>query len=268
MSAATPPPVDDRARLFAEQRDVETTLATRQEVARRTRRSLLTGAAALSAGAFAWRWLQTRPDDGNIPWPLRRGFELNEAVWETLYDPGRLAPEFDLADAEDIRVNGTIGLRTPIDLAAWRLLVGDPVGNLVAELALEEIQALPTVEQVTEHKCIEGWSNVVHWTGTPAAELVTRWPRLLADTRYASIATPDLEYYVGLDLDTLLHPQTLLAWGINGEPLPLEHGAPLRLVTPLHYGIKAIKRIGSIQFTVERPVDYWAQRGYDWDSSH
>ena len=65
-----------------------------------------------------------------------------------------------------------------------------------------------------------------------------------------------------------LHPQTLLCYELNGEPLTAQHGAPLRLVTPLKYGIKQIKRIGTLTFTDERPADFWAQRGYDWHAGH
>jgi DMSO/TMAO reductase YedYZ molybdopterin-dependent catalytic subunit len=61
-----------------------------------------------------------------------------------------------------------------------------------------------------------------------------------------------------------MHPQTLLAWEHNGKPLELNHGAPLRLAIPVKYGIKNIKRIGSIQYTNTRPGDYWYEEGYDW----
>ena len=86
--------------------------------------------------------------------------------------------------------------------------------------------------------------------------------------RYVSLVTPDESYYVGWDMPSILHPQTLLAYEMNGSPLTMEHGAPLRLATATKYGIKQIKRIGRIEFTDERPADYWAERGYDWYSGH
>jgi DMSO/TMAO reductase YedYZ molybdopterin-dependent catalytic subunit len=89
-----------------------------------------------------------------------------------------------------------------------------------------------------------------------------------AAASYVSLATPDEEYFVGLDMASASHPQTLLCYEMNGRPLSLDHGAPLRLVTQLKYGIKQIKRIGTIRFTVDRPADYWAQRGYDWYAGH
>ena len=75
-------------------------------------------------------------------------------------------------------------------------------------------------------------------------------------------------YYVGLDIESALHPQTLLCYAMDDRPLSLGHGAPLRLVIPVKYGIKNIKRIGTIRFTDERPADYWAERGYDWYAGH
>jgi DMSO/TMAO reductase YedYZ molybdopterin-dependent catalytic subunit len=69
---------------------------------------------------------------------------------------------------------------------------------------------------------------------------------------------------VGLDNASALHPQTLLCYEMQGAPLTSEHGAPLRLVTPVKYGIKNIKRIGAIKFQDTRPADFWAEQGYDW----
>ena len=74
----------------------------------------------------------------------------------------------------------------------------------------------------------------------------------------------DGAYYVSVDMATMRHPQTLLAYDNFGEPISDRNGAPLRLATPLKYGIKQIKRIGTIQFTNSQPRDYWGDRGYDW----
>jgi DMSO/TMAO reductase YedYZ molybdopterin-dependent catalytic subunit len=65
-----------------------------------------------------------------------------------------------------------------------------------------------------------------------------------------------------------VHPQTLLCYEMDGRPLTPEHGAPLRLVIPVKYGIKNLKQIGTIRFTDVRPADYWAERGYDWYAGH
>jgi DMSO/TMAO reductase YedYZ molybdopterin-dependent catalytic subunit len=82
--------------------------------------------------------------------------------------------------------------------------------------------------------------------------------------RYVGFETPDGGYYVSIDMESLLHPQTLLVYEMNGAPLSMEHGAPLRLIIPIKYGIKSIKRIGTLYFSDTRPPDYWAERGYDW----
>lgn len=147
-------------------------------------------------------------------------------------------------------------------------------------LTLDDIKNLPRVEMTTELKCIEGWSTVVNWAGARFSDFLQRFlpntkngsPPDVSRTQdfvpYVSLVTPDGGYYVGMDMPSILHPQTLLCYEMNGEPLTLAHGAPLRLVTPTKYGIKQIKRIGRIAFTAERPADFWAERGYDWYSGH
>lgn len=148
-------------------------------------------------------------------------------------------------------------------------------------LTMEDIKRLPRVEMTTELKCIEGWSEIVHWAGARLADFAALYQPMTRDgsspdlrnrpqdlVRYVGLETPDSEYYVGMDMPSALHPQTLLCYEMNGEPLSMQHGAPLRLVTPVKYGIKHIKRIGRITFTDERPDDFWAERGYDWYSGH
>ena len=130
----------------------------------------------------------------------------------------------------------------------------------------------------TELRCIEGWSD-----GRALGRRAAGRPRLGSPvwrpaaagrtTRqdlldYAALETPDGDYYVGLDMASALHPQTLLCYEMDGQPLTPEHGAPLRLVIPVKYGIKNLKRIGTIRFTDVRPADYWAERGYDWYAGH
>lgn len=89
------------------------------------------------------------------------------------------------------------------------------------------------------------WCQIVHWGGARLADFIARYGR---DAPFVGLATPDREYYVGLDRNSALHSQSLLAYQMNGQPLTQPHGAPLRLVCPLKYGVKSIKRIGSIQF--------------------
>jgi DMSO/TMAO reductase YedYZ molybdopterin-dependent catalytic subunit len=195
---------------------------------------------------------------------------LNEEIWRDLYRPTRLAPVFPKTQAvAEARENGDIGIESEVDPSEWRLLVEGTGDEALATdgLTLDAIKSLPRIEMVTELKCIEGWSQIVQWAGARFSDFVSQYAPG-AMTEYVSMETPDGEYYVGLDRDSALHPQTLLAYEMNDAPLTTAHGAPLRLVIPLKYGIKNIKRIGTIRFTDRRPTDYWAERGYDWYAGH
>ena len=79
--------------------------------------------------------------------------------------------------------------------------------------------------------------------------------------------TPDGTYYVGLDMKSAMHPQTLLCYEMNDLPLPENHGAPLRLIIPVKYGVKNLKRIGKIFFSDLPPRDYWHDAGYEYDAA-
>ncbi len=182
--------------------------------------------------------------------------EFNERVSRALLGPGRLTPTFAKELAKEPRANGQVGLEDDVE-EDWKLTVEGPSG--ARQLSLAELQTLPAVEMTTELMCVEGWSEIVSWKGTRLSNIAPD-----KAPEYVSLKTPDESYFVGLDLESALHPQTLLAWEMNGQPLTPEHGAPLRLVIPVKYGIKNIKRIGTIQFTAQRPKDYWNDRGYDW----
>lgn len=239
----------------------------RWQLRRMTRRSFATGSVAAAIGAAGLRWLKSAAPDDGIPWPLRRMLQFNERLTQGYFDPDRLAPTFDVSLAREPRVNGHYGIRDNIDLAAWRLKILRSGDQPVVErtLPIQAILELPRFEMVTEFKCVEGWSQVVHWGGARLADFIARYGH---DTPFVGLATPDREYYVGLDRSSALHSQSLLAYEMNGQPLTQPHGAPLRLVCPLKYGVKSIKRIGSIQFAQHRPADYWAERGYDWYLGH
>jgi DMSO/TMAO reductase YedYZ molybdopterin-dependent catalytic subunit len=106
---------------------------------------------------------------------------------------------------------------------------------------------------------------VCHWSGAPFSDFAKKYlPPGQKIAKYVYMATAGEDYYVGLDAKSALHPQTLLAYEQNGQPLENAHGAPLRLAIPVKYGIKNIKRIGMISFTNQKPEDYWADEGYDW----
>ena len=239
------------------------------------------GAAAL-AGLAGWRWLVTRSAEDGLPWPLRRALEFDERLARGIFRASRRSPEFPRSAARMPRVNGSIGLDSSLDLSAWRLQVVGAAGDHARRsFTLDDIKALPRVEMTTELRCIEGWSTVVHWAGTRLSDLAAVTGSATRSGRpadpvgnaddllgYAALETPDREYYVGLDMASALHPQTLLCYEMDGQPLTPDHGAPLRLVIPVKYGIKSLKQIGTIRFTDRRPADYWAERGYDWYAGH
>lgn len=232
-----------------------------RELKRLTRRGFVTMAAAAGAGYAGWRWLRTRPREDGMQWPLRRALQWNEEVARRYFDEARRSPEFRPSDVSRARVNGRLGLKTPVDAAAWRLRIEGAAGPV--SLTLDDLRSLPRYESVTELKCIEGWSTIVHWAGARMADLMARFPPR-EPPRFLALETPDRGYYVGLDVESAVHPQTLLAYEMNGAPLPELHGAPLRLAIPVKYGIKNLKRIGTIRYTNVRPADFWGERGYDW----
>jgi hypothetical protein len=248
----------------------------RRRMRQQSRRSFLLWGAGLAAGAGAFRWLTTRPEAGDIPWPFRKTLELNGSIAGKYFSDHRLSRTFDPKQTGPDRVNGDIGLDEDVDIESWKLRVeGLASGNGPIMLGLDAIRKLPRVEMTTEFKCIEGWSVIVQWAGARFTDFMKAYPPRTRSgafslnhaeelPAYVSMATPDDGYYVGLDMESMLHPQTLLCYEQNGEPLSQEHGAPLRLVIPVKYGVKNIKRIGTIRYFNERPADYWAERGYDW----
>ena len=233
------------------------------EFRRRSRRSFLVGAAGASAVALGWRWIQNQRTDDGIPQVLRTTLEANEGLWRNL-SQSRSAPEYAVSKATPIQVNGRIGIRTPPDLDHYVVRVEGPDGALLDELDVAAFEALPQRDMVIEHKCIEGWSSIVHWGGARFRDFHERYADRVGDVGYVSLETPDGQYYVGWDFDSIVHPQTMLVLRQGNEPLDDAHGAPLRLATPNKYGIKCLKRIGVIRYTNQRPADYWAERSYDW----
>ncbi len=287
MLSATPSPsgplsVEPKGRSAGEADD-----QVRAQLKRMSRRGFaMAGGAAVALGCMGW-WIASRPLAEGIPWPLRRLLEMNERLARAVFRPTAQAPIFARDRAVEPRPNGNLGMladdglyRAP-DPREWRLRIEGGEADRYRELTLDELRQMPRAEHTTELKCIEGWSAVVHWAGVRlvdvAAEtgLASRSGMPFDAHRpstslyeYVGMATEDGEYYVGLDTPSALHDQTLLCYEMNGEPLTPEHGAPLRLVIPVKYGIKNIKQLASIRFTDTRPADYWAERGYDWFAGH
>ena len=288
---------ENTARILNEKRRLTAPLSddeARKTMGKHSRRSFLVGGIAAVAGYFGYSWLR-KPENFHI---FQSGFKFNESVSQKFFGNNDLAPEFPLSRAGS-RANGNLGLGEDFDVADWDLQVvgvanaqnypqyfadisfgGEdnaprsmdtppapnvPVAGLL--LSLDDIKSLPRIEMTTELKCIEGWSVICNWTGARFSDFAAKFAPP-ENTKYVSLVTPDRAYYVGWDMPSIMHPQTLLAYEMNGVPLTPIHGAPLRLVTTTKYGIKQIKRIGRIEFTDERPADYWAEQGYDWYSGH
>ena len=141
-----------------------------------TRRGFITMAAAAGAGYASWKFLRTRPHESGIEWPLRNALQTNEKLAEAYFSRQRLSPSFRPSDLTRARINGRLGLQAPVDLDAWRLNI-EGASSAVA-LTLDDIRALPRHEQITELRCIEGWSIIVKWTGARLADLIANLCRL------------------------------------------------------------------------------------------
>jgi Oxidoreductase molybdopterin binding domain len=135
-------------------------------------------------------------------------------------------------------------------------------------LTFDDITRLPHHELVTQFKCIEGWSEIVHWGGVRLRDFIAAYPPATNAQgklpKYVYMETPDGDYYTGYHLHECMHPQSLLVTQMAGRPLGQWHGAPLRLHMPIKYGYKQIKRIALIAYTDDKPDDYWTKLGYDW----
>ena len=159
--------------------------------------------------------------------------------------------------------------------ANWRLKIDGLVNKpLSLSLSLTEIKALPARTQVTQHNCDEGWSAIGQWTGVPLAHVLSM-AELAPDARYIVFHCLDemsrgAFYYESIDLFDALHPQTILAYGMNDSDLPTRHGAPLRLRVERHVGYKHAKYINRIEAVARLDRigrgkgGYWEDRGYQW----
>jgi DMSO/TMAO reductase YedYZ molybdopterin-dependent catalytic subunit len=165
------------------------------------------------------------------------------------------------------------------NFADWRLVV-DGLVDRPQKLSLRDLRAMPPRTQITRHDCVEGWSCIGKWTGVPLQAVLDR-AALKPQTRYIvfhCFDTMDDEgsegqaphYYESIDLVDAAHPQTILAYEMNGRTLPVPHGAPLRLRVERQLGYKMAKYLRRIE-AVERfdnigdgNGSYWADRDYEW----
>ena len=231
----------------------------------RTITSLIVFALFTGGCIAAWKWLYKQPKEAGALAPLRKVLDANEIIFANIYSTSNVSKTFAVKDAVPrVRVNGDAGLSKNFDTAAWRLqLVKGPGDTLF--ISLDDIKKLPKTEVIFNFKCIEGWSQVTHWAGVRFSDFAKHYG-LQNQTykHFAGLVTPDKKYYVGIDNRSMMHMQTILCYEMNGAPLPMNQGYPLRLIIPVKYGVKHLKRIGSIYFSNQRPPDYWYERGYDY----
>jgi DMSO/TMAO reductase YedYZ molybdopterin-dependent catalytic subunit len=158
----------------------------------------------------------------------------------------------------------------PSDISGWKLTLDGLASGLSISLNIRNLLTRFSVhEQITRLVCVEGWSAIAWWSGLRFDDLLhvyppvsqAKWARIESSVNLDANGNPD-PYFVSIDLVTAQHPQTLLATHLNGKPLPVEHGAPLRLLVPVKLGLKNIKAITRITYTKDEPPDYWAKRGY------
>jgi DMSO/TMAO reductase YedYZ molybdopterin-dependent catalytic subunit len=210
-------------------------------------------------------------DGGTLEPRLRAFGRVNDWVSEKIFlSPTRLARQYPtsartaLADfpAYSITFNRTGVFPTLPDPDAWTLQVGGLVKQPV-RLTSAMLEGLPRVTYTVKHHCVEGWTAIATWTGVPVAAVVNM-VQPTAAARYLRFDSFDSRYYNGWDLASAMHPQTILAYAYNDRPLQMNHGAPLRLYSPIKLGYKLTKYLTAMTFTSERPGGYWEDQGYPW----
>src|SRR6478736_2046162 len=210
---------------------------------------------------------------------------LTRVSQRALFSPTALAREYSEADLSPaFRANGSTDPGDPdykahaaSGFADWKLGIGGLVEQPL-ELSLAELRALPPRTQITRHDCVEGWSCIGKWTGVPLKALLDK-AKLKPSARYlvfycaddlGETGDDDGKYYESIGLIDAFHPQTILAYEMNGAPLSIPHGAPLRLRVERQLGYKMAKYVMRIE-----AVDgiagirggrggFWEDRGYEW----
>ena len=215
---------------------------------------------------------------------LAVGETLSRSVRDTLGGSVTLAQEFTAADlSPTFRGNGNTDpasdeykAMAANGFADWKLVV-DGLVEAPASLSLAELRALPSRTQITRHDCVEGWSAIGQWTGVALArvmELVKPKPA----ARYVVFHCADsfgdddepAPYYESIDMQDAYHPQTLLAYALNGKTLPITNGAPLRLRVERQLGYKHAKYVMRLELVADfadiggGKGGYWEDQGYQW----
>jgi DMSO/TMAO reductase YedYZ molybdopterin-dependent catalytic subunit len=248
-----------------------------------SRRALIAAGSATAASLVSS--CEKMSDSPNLRWLLDFGEFMSLHAQRALLAGQPLVREYAEADiTPDFPPNGTerpagMGYFQLVmsNFAAFRLTVDGLVDNPLS-LSMDEIKALPARTQITQHNCDEGWTAIGQWTGVPLAHLL-KTAGIKPEARYIvfhcldeMVRTPDRSgfYYESIDLFDAFHPQTILAYGMNGKTLPLAHGAPLRLRVERQIGYKHAKYVARVE-AVDRldrigkgKGGFWEDRGYQW----
>ena len=212
---------------------------------------------------------------------LGLGERATYSAQRLIADRAALAPEFTLAQMSPVfRTNGNTMPAAPAyaahmvnNFANWRLAVDGLVARPLS-LSLAQLRAAPHRTQITRHDCVEGWSAIGQWTGTPL-RLVLQQAGLSSKARFIVFHCADdfngTPYYESIDLIDAMHPQTILAWGMNGQPLAVPHGAPIRVRIERQLGYKQAKfvmrveAVDSLARIGEGKGGYWEDvAAYQW----
>jgi DMSO/TMAO reductase YedYZ molybdopterin-dependent catalytic subunit len=225
------------------------------DFSRLSRRGLLKVAPVLVLGAFAVPSLQALL--------LKRGLGFSDWASKQLFRRGHFAPTFrdsELTPFERFPINDYDVDDPGVIFENWTLTVSGAVQK-PGEYRLAEVQALPLIRQNTRHVCVEGWDVIGRFGGARLSDFLGM---IGADTsaRFVTVGCAD-DYYESLDMETALHPQTLLCYEMYDQPLTREHGAPLRLNVPTMIGYKQAKYLTDLRVTnVLDKAGYWEDQGY------
>jgi DMSO/TMAO reductase YedYZ molybdopterin-dependent catalytic subunit len=194
---------------------------------------------------------------------LKKGLAFSDWASARLFRRAHLAPTFadsQITPFDKFPINGYDVDDPGVIFENWTLTVSGAVQK-PGDFRLNQIQALPLFRQNTRHVCVEGWDVIGRFGGARLSDFLTM---IGADTsaRFITVGCAD-DYYESLDMETALHPQTLLCYEMYDRPLTREHGAPLRLSIPTKIGYKQAKYLTDLKVTnVLDKVGYWEDQGY------
>lgn len=216
-------------------------------------------------GIYLFKKLKAENKENGTPTTLRKTLDFNEKIANKVFSPDKKTRVFDKSEAaQNVRVNGYVGIETAPDRENYFINVIKNNGDTL-KVSVDELKKLPKTDVTFNFKCIEGWSQITNWSGVKFTDFIKKYHLENENSlNYVGMSTPDKKYYVGIDHKSMIQPQTILAYEMNGKPLPANQGYPIRLIIPVKYGVKHLKRIGNIYFSNERPKDYWYERGYDY----